>query len=69
MNVEKFGKKVEDSGLKQSFIYNSLGISKTSWFNKKKGKYDFSTKEIVKLCELLGITSLRERQDIFFADL
>ena len=66
-NVELLKKKVEDSGLKNSFIAERLGISRAAWYNKLKGDSKFTAEEIKTLCETLHITSLREREEIFFS--
>ena len=61
--------KVEESGLKSKFIYEKLGISKGSWYNKLKGRSPFKAYEIETLCTLLHISSLKEKRQIFFADM
>lgn len=66
-NVELLKEKVAKSGLKSSFIAEQLGISRTSWYNKLNGKYEFTAGEIKSLCNALHITSLRERDEIFFS--
>jgi antitoxin component HigA of HigAB toxin-antitoxin module len=66
-NVELLKEKVAKSGLKSSFIAESVGISRGSWYNKLNGKSPFTAEEIKKLCDTLHITSLREREEIFFS--
>lgn len=66
-NVELLKRKVAESGLKASFIVERLGVSRASWYNKLNGKSKFTADEVKKLCEALHITSLREREDIFFS--
>ena len=66
-DIDALRKRVEDSGLKQKFIYDKLGISKNAWRYKRNGERPFTVEEIQKLCEILNITSLREKNDIFFA--
>ena len=66
-NVELLSKKVEDSGLKSAYIAERLGISRASWYNKLKGKNQFTAGEIKELCDVLHITSLREKEEIFFS--
>jgi len=60
-------KKIEESGLQQKFIYTELGISRFTWYKKRDGVVDFKASEIQTLCRLLGITALREKEQIFFA--
>ena len=67
-DVELLNKKVEESGLKSAYIYERLGISKASWYLKKSGKRPFTAVEIQKLCDVLHITSLREKENIFFSN-
>lgn len=66
-NVELLKEKVAKSGLKTAFIAESIGISRASWYNKLNGKTKFTAEEIKKLCDALRITSLREREEIFFS--
>ena len=58
--------KIEESGLKAEAIAAKLGISRTSWYYKRNNKSPFKVKEINALCEILHITSLREKERIFF---
>lgn len=60
-------KKIEESGLKNKAIAERLGISKTTWYYKRKNVYPLTAEEIGTLCELLHITTLREKEHIFFA--
>ena len=66
-NSELLKQKIKESGLKLGFIVEKLGTS-YAWFNKKleNGK-EFNAVEIQKLCEILGITDLKEKERIFFA--
>lgn len=64
LNLEK---KIQESGLKTSFIISKLGISRQALDFKKKNKRKFKTAEIYVLCDLLNIPE-NERQSIFFAD-
>lgn len=65
-DIETLKGKIDESGLRTRFIYERLGISKAAWYNKLNGKSQFNVTEIQILCELLGITSLREKEHIFF---
>lgn len=66
-NVELLKEKVRDSGLKNPFIADKLGVSRAAWYNKLNGKSKFNAEQIKVLCEVLHITSLREREEIFFS--
>lgn len=59
--------KIEESGLKRSFIYEKLGISRYAWSKRRSKSSDFTASEILTLCEILHITKLSEREQIFFA--
>lgn len=60
-------KKIEESGISQQFICEKLGISRYTWYRKRDGLVEFKASEIQKVCDMLNITSLRERSQIFFA--
>lgn len=62
-------KKIEESGLRLDYIYESLDISRASLHNKMSGKTEFTLKEVQRLCDILNITSLREKDKIFFSDM
>ena len=66
-NVKLLKEKVSESGLKSAYIAERLGISRSAWYNKLKGNSKFTTDEVKALCYLLRITSLREREEIFFS--
>ena len=60
-------KKIEESGLKNKAIAKRLGISRTAWYYKRNNISPLTAKEIGMLCDILRITSLREKEHIFFA--
>ena len=59
--------KIEEKGLKYSYLAEKLGLSRNGFALKVDGKNEFKASEVTKLCEILGITSLREKERIFFA--
>lgn len=65
-NTELLKDKIKDSGLKQGFIADQLGITSYGLANKINNKTEFKATEIQTLCQLLGITSLKEKETIFF---
>ena len=65
-NVELLKEKVRKSGMTHTFIADRLGISRGSWYRKLNGSSQFTAVQIQILCGLLHITSLREKEDIFF---
>lgn len=58
---------VEKSGLKYKFIAEKMGLSRFGLMKKIDNENEFKASEIEKLCEILGIDSLEDREDIFFA--
>lgn len=66
VNTKLLKEKIRESGLKTRFIYETLGISRKTFDNRVNGVYPFRTTEVEKLCEILRITSLREKNNIFF---
>ena len=64
----KLKEKIEKSGLKLGYIVKRLNTS-YSWLNKKiENKRPFTAEEIQTLCSILKITSLKEKNEIFFAE-
>lgn len=59
---------IEKSGLKKGFIASKLGITTYGFQRKVENKSQFKAEEIKILCEVLNITSLKEREKIFFAE-
>ena len=59
--------KIKEKGLKLKFVAEELGLSPYGLARKIKNENDFTSTEILKLCDLLDIKSLREKDTIFFA--
>ncbi|GKH02820.1 hypothetical protein CE91St54_42080 [Hungatella hathewayi] len=59
-------KKISESGLKLQFIAEKLGISRYALSMKLDNRSEFKTSEVATLCELLGISCLEEKEEIFF---
>lgn len=60
---------IADSGLKFSYIAEKIGLkSPTSLYNKIDNRTEFTVSEVSKLCEVLGITKMRDQKEIFFAN-
>ena len=68
-NTSLLKKKIDESGLRLDYIYKSLDISRASLHNKLSGKTEFTLEEVQRLCGILNITSLREKDKIFFSDM
>lgn len=59
---------IKSSGLKYQFIASELNITYQGLKNKIENVNEFKTGEVDILCKLLSITSLREKEKIFFAN-
>lgn len=66
MTSEKLADVVDKSGLKKTFIADKLGITYQGYLNKEKGKYDFTSKEIAIMRDLLHLTN-KEVMEIFLS--
>lgn len=66
-NTDLLEKKISSSGLKKYHIAKQLGLTSFGFIKKVKNKNEFKASEIDKLCEILKIETLEERQAIFFA--
>lgn len=58
---------IKMSGLKKKWIAEQLGLSYFGLQKKIDNENQFKAGEIKKLCELVGIASLKTRDEIFFA--
>ena len=67
-NTELLFEAIQAKGYKKQYVAQSLGISRNSFYKKAKNLIPFSTKEIMHLCKLLDISSLTQKEHIFFAD-
>ena len=66
-NTDLLKEKIEKSGLKMGFIADFVGISRQLLWKKVNNLTAFNQYEIDKMCEVLRITSLKEKEAIFFA--
>lgn len=67
-DTEKLLKKINESGLKKGFIASEIGLSTYGFQKKVENRTQFKAEEIKKLCLVLCITSLQEKEEIFFAE-
>lgn len=57
MNLqEKVGEYAEAKGTTREAIADKMGISRSSFFNKLRGSYEFSLSEAFKLSRILGVS-------------
>lgn len=66
-NTELLEIKIKESGKKKSYLAEKIGLSYAGFRNCIINKAEFKASQIEILCEELNITSLKERQEIFFA--
>lgn len=66
-NTVLLEEKISQSGLRKKFLAERMGLSPYGLANKISGKTDFKTEEVAIICGLLKITSLKEKEEIFFA--
>ncbi|WP_418305654.1 DUF739 family protein, partial [Phascolarctobacterium faecium] len=59
---------IDKSGLKRGKIASELELSYSALNKKINNQVSFKANEIQKLCEVLSITDLRLKDDIFFAE-
>lgn len=59
--------KLKDSGYRLQFIADKVGISRQTLSMKVNNDSEFTTGEVEKLCDLLDICDLEEKNSIFFA--
>lgn len=58
---------IKRKGLKMNYLAEQLGLSDYGFALKVDGKNEFKTSEVARLCDLLSITSLKEKEGLFFA--
>ena len=68
VNTVKLKKIIAESGLKLSKIAEEMDISTQTLYSKINNQTEFKAGEVKRLCLLLGIESLDEREGIFFAN-
>ncbi len=66
-NTEKLQQRIQQSGLKKSYIAKTLGINPKTLKNKITGRTEFTESEMNAMWKLLGITDPAEKIAIFFA--
>ena len=66
-NTKALREIIRSKGLKLNYIAEKLNLSPYGLSLKIDNKTEFKTGEITALCELLGITTLGEKERIFFA--
>lgn len=65
VDTDLLNKKIEASGLRVTFIVDTLGISRNGFDLKRKGKIPFRGSEMYCLCDLLKLSG-EEKNKIFY---
>jgi hypothetical protein len=65
-NTELLERKIKESGKKITFLAEKVGLSYAGFRNCVTNKAEFKSSQIDTLCSELDITSLREKEAIFF---
>ncbi len=65
LNAAKLKEAIKSSGITMTMISSRIGMSRESLYNKIEKKTEFTVSEIVKLSEILGLSTER-RDEIFF---
>ena len=66
-NVKLLREKINDSGLKLSYIADQLEITPRALLMKIENQTEFKASEIKRLSELLGIETAEEQRQIFLS--
>lgn len=66
-NTERLKELIKSCGLKMGFIAEKLGLSDYGLAKKINNETEFKASEIDKLCSILQIKSLDDKEAIFFA--
>lgn len=66
VDTELLEQKIIESGKKIGYLSEKLGISRQYFRMKCKNKADFTNRETDILCDELNITTLTEKEKIFF---
>ena len=66
-NTEVLKNLIKDKGFKITYVAKHLGLSYQGFKNKLENKSDFTSTEIIKLCEILSLNDSSYRDSIFFA--
>lgn len=66
-NTQELRKIISEKGIKYIHIAEKLGLTSYGLQLKIENKNEFKQSEVGKFCEILNITSLKEKEKLFFA--
>ena len=67
VDTQKLSKKIDESGLKKYYIASRIGLTTYGLQKTINNQTQFKANEIEKLCIILKIKTLEEKEIIFFA--
>ena len=67
-NTSMLKEKIKESGYKLEYLARKVGITRQCFSDKVNGNSSFNQYQIKILCDLLDITDLSEKENIFFAN-
>ena len=66
-NTVLLKEKIAKKGLKMGYVAQYIGLSRMGLYNKVNNRRPFNQFEIERLCDVLQITSWKEKEALFFA--
>lgn len=67
-NTKEIEALIQAKGLKKKYVAEQLGLTAWGFQLKLNNKNEFFSSEISKLCEILGIDDLEEKERLFFTN-
>ena len=67
VNSELLNKKIAEIGKTRKYLAFKCGVTPQTLWNKVNNVYAFTSTEVSALCKELNIKSLKEKEQIFFA--
>lgn len=61
-------KRIDERGIKYRFIADKLGITYQALYNKIHNFRQFTFEEVIVLCDILDIKTLKEQKNIFLSN-
>ena len=68
-DTKRLEEKIKESGITKVHIGKKLNLTPYGLSKKIKGITEFKAEEISRICKILNIADLQEKEDIFFAKL
>lgn len=68
LDTDLLVEKIIESGLREDYIFKTLGMTRQTWIEKKKGRQPFKVPEVFMLCHILNITDDTVKNKIFYPE-